>query len=64
MVEERTDIERELHRSGDVDVTSDNKNLLSAAQRTCREANLKRLADTKWSPPSEDVASGALARID
>ena len=45
--------------AGEVDSTPENRDLLSAAQLACREAILKRLADTEKSRPWEEVALGA-----
>ena len=48
--------------AGDVDDTPDNRKLLSDAQRGCREAILKRLAETEEPRPWDEVALGSLAR--
>lgn len=45
--------------AGEVDDTPENWGLLSAAQRACRAAILKRLADTRKPRPWEEVALGA-----
>ena len=42
----------------EVDSTPENRNLISAAGRACREADLKRLADTERPRRWEEVALG------